>query len=70
MIFYQLFFVFVVFSVAYSQYASYYLNNNANNTCRIISVSGSGASNGIPDTAVVTIGVSDRGNTSIVPLDK
>jgi hypothetical protein len=68
MIFYRLLFAFTIVSIVTSQYASYYSNSPSNNTCRIISVSGSGASNGIPDTAVVTIGVSARGNTSIVAL--
>lgn len=41
-----------------------------NQTCRIISVSGSGTANGQPDTAVITMGVSARANTSINALSQ
>ena len=69
MIFHNLLFILACVSLSQSQMT--YLSSSSglsNNTCRLISVSGSGVSNGVPDTAVVTIGVSARSNTSINAL--
>jgi hypothetical protein len=62
----RLLFVLTVITVVSSQFTG--ATGQANSTCRIISVSGAGASNALPDTAVVTIGVSARANSSIVAL--
>ena len=69
MIFHNLLFILALTSLTFAQ-MSYYspTSSLSNNTCRLISVSGSGTSNGVPDTAVVTIGVSAQANTSIIAL--
>jgi hypothetical protein len=64
----RLLFVLTVIAVVSSQFTGATSSGQANSTCRIISVSGSGASNALPDTAVVTMGVSARANSSIVAL--
>lgn len=72
MIFHKLLFLLAFICLTHSQMAYMTsvpsVNTLLNNTCRLISVSGSGTANGVPDTAVITIGVSARANTSINAL--